>query len=136
MTHRVAQIAVFAACVLAIGAGVTLPPAAEAQISSTFQNSCDHAFVDGDALVASCRRVDGSFRRTSIALAGIENIDGTLRFTQPGRPASFQDSCRHIHVVGSTILAACRRMDGSYGLTQIEIPAIENVDGRLQYALP
>lgn len=136
MTIPVARISVLAASVLAIGAGVALLPTAEAQIASTFQNSCDHAFVDGDALVASCRRVDGSFRRASIVLAGIENIDGALRFTQPGRPATFRDSCRHVHVVGSTILAACRRMDGSYALTQIEIPAIENIDGRLQYALP
>jgi hypothetical protein len=136
MTHPVARIAVFAASVLAIGAGVALLPRAEAQIASTFQNSCDHAFVDGDALVATCRRVDGSFRRSSIVLAGIENIDGALRFTQPGRLANFQDSCRHVHVVGSTILAACRRLDGSYGLTQIEMPGIENIDGRLRYALP
>lgn len=69
-------------------------------------------------------------------LQGIENIDGQLQFTGPGRPASFQDTCHHIRIVGSTVWAECRRVDGSYRLTSINLPGIANNDGHLQYGEP
>jgi hypothetical protein len=68
-----------------------------------------------------------------VVLTGIENIDGELQLTQPSRVANFQDSCRHIHVADSTIMAACRRVDGRYEQTSIDIPGIENIDGHLEY---
>jgi hypothetical protein len=112
--------------------GLPIVPAA-AQGASSFQSSCNHISIAGNALVANCRRVDGSVNRTSIVLEGIENIDGQLQMTGRGQPATFQDSCRHILMYGSTLTATCRRVDGSYQRASIELPGISNIDGNLQY---
>ena len=53
---------------------------ADAQGASTYQMSCRHIGVAGSTLFANCRRMDGSFNRTSILIPGIENIDGVLRY--------------------------------------------------------
>jgi hypothetical protein len=124
---------IFAVSVFCIVAGGAIVPPTEAQNSSAYQNSCVDIFIEGPTLVASCRRVDGSFHRTSIMLEGIENIDGQLQFTQPGQPASFQNSCRHISVAGSTVTADCRRTDGNYEQTSIDVSGILNIDGHLRY---
>src|ERR1700691_4539746 len=42
---------------------------------STFQNSCVEAGVAGSRIFARCRRIDGSFTRTTILIPGIENVD-------------------------------------------------------------
>jgi hypothetical protein len=47
---------------------------------STFQNSCVEAGVAGSRIFARCRRIDGSFTRTTILIPGIENVDGVLRY--------------------------------------------------------
>jgi hypothetical protein len=47
---------------------------------SSFQNSCARIGVAGSTLFADCRRIDGSFNRTSIAIPGIANINGVLRY--------------------------------------------------------
>jgi hypothetical protein len=112
--------------------GLPIVPSA-AQATSSFQSSCNNISIAGNALVANCRRVDGSVNRTSIVLEGIENIDGQLQMTGRGRPATFQDSCRHILMYGSTLTARCRRVDGSYEKTSVELPEISNIDGNLQY---
>jgi CVNH domain-containing protein len=112
--------------------GLPIVPAA-AQGTSSFQSSCNHISIAGNALVANCRRVDGSVNRTSIVLEGIENIDGQLQMTGRGRPATFQDSCQRILMYGSTLTARCRRVDGSYQRASIELPGISNIDGNLQY---
>jgi hypothetical protein len=130
------RFAAFAAGIICIGAGCAIAPSADAQGYSTFQSSCGNIGIDGDTVFAVCRRVDGSPHRTSIMLQGIENIDGQLQFTGPGRPASFQDTCHHIRIVGSTVWAECRRVDGSYRLTSINLPGIANNDGHLQYGEP
>ena len=53
--------------------------------ASTFQDSCTDIVVSGTMLSARCRRADGGFVRTSIAIPGIENVDGDLRYS-PSRP--------------------------------------------------
>jgi CVNH domain len=133
MTHLSRNLSTLAASVLWLGISGLLSSPAHAQSPSTYPSSCHHIGMSGATLVAVCRRVDGSFNQTSIVLQGIENIDGQLQFTQPSQPASFQDSCRDIHVIGSTLNAICRRADGSYERTSMEVPGIANVDGNLQY---
>jgi len=112
--------------------GLAMSPA-NAQGTSSFQRSCDNISIAGNALVAHCRRVDGSINRTSLVLIGIENIDGQLRLTGRGQPATFQDSCRHIRMDGGTLTATCRRLDHSDGQTSVELPGISNINGNLQY---
>jgi hypothetical protein len=132
MADLALRLSIFAPAAIAIGVSCAVLSPVNAQ-PSNYQDSCGNAFIDGPRLVATCRRVDGSLRRASIMLGGIENINGQLQFTRPNRPASFQDSCQHIHIIGGTITAACRRVDGSYERTSIELPGIENVDGHLRY---
>jgi hypothetical protein len=115
-----------------------LPPiacagAAHAQSASSFQMSCDHIGVAGSTLFANCRRINGSFNRTSILLPGIENIDGALRFNGMGEPSTFQNSCTGIGIAGATLFAHCRRIDGGFDRTSIVVPGIANIDGVLRY---
>jgi hypothetical protein len=121
----------FVAGVLAPGFGGSL--AALAQAPSSYQNSCSNISIAGATLVATCRRIDGSNNQSSIVLQGIENIDGRLEFTQPGQTASFQSSCNNIQVAGATLMATCRRINGSYVDTAIPIPGISNINGVLRY---
>lgn len=118
------------ACALLLSAAAVKPAAA--QSASTFQNSCVNVFVSGDILSADCRGQNGVFTRTSIEIPGIANIDGVLQFT--GDRSSFQNSCRGIRVDGDVLSALCRRGDGGYTPSSIEIPDIVNIDGVLQYA--
>ena len=48
--------------------------------------------------------------------------------------SSFQDSCRHIRVERATLSADCRRIDGNFNQTAIEIRGIENINGNLQFS--
>jgi hypothetical protein len=106
---------------------------AQAQSASSYQRSCNNIQVSGSTLSASCRRVNGSFNDTSILIKGIANNNGVLQFTGMGQESSFQNSCSHIGVAGSTLLANCRRMDGSFNRTSILIPGIANINGVLAY---
>lgn len=48
---------------------------------SSFPNSCTNISIDGNELSASCRKLNGQSRQTSIVLNGIENINGILEYT-------------------------------------------------------
>jgi hypothetical protein len=106
---------------------------ADAQSASTYQRTCRNVGVAGKTLFAECRRIDGSFKKANLLIAGIENANGALRFTNMYRASTFQDSCKDIVVVVSTLFATCRRIDGGFARTSIAIPGIENVDGDLRY---
>lgn len=48
------------------------------------------------------------------------------------QPSSFQLTCREIGVSGATLHATCRRMNGSWNRTAIQIRGIENINGNLR----
>ena len=50
------------------------------------------------------------------------------------KASTFQLSCSDVNVVGSTLSAKCRRLDGSYNKTFIMIPSLENIDGQLRFS--
>ena len=52
---------------------------------------------------------------------------------QAQSPSSYQMSCTHIGVAGSTLFANCRRINGSFNHTSILIPGIENINGVLKF---
>jgi hypothetical protein len=104
-----------------------------AQPQSSYVSSCRHIGVAGKTLFAQCRRKNGSFKRTSLPIAGVENHDGALQFTSMYRASTFQDSCRDIRATAIVLYATCRRDDGSFKATWIPIPGIANVDGDLRY---
>lgn len=115
-------------------AGLAGVPTAPTYAQDTgYQSSCNRVSVIGATLQAVCRRLDGSYRPSSIVLQGIENVDGQLQVTQPGQPATFQSSCRRVHVTGATLSARCRRLDGSYQTTSVVIQGLANIDGMLRY---
>jgi hypothetical protein len=53
---------------------------------------------------------------------------------QAQQMSTYQDSCSRIRVHGATLAADCRRMDGSFNETAIEIRGIANIDGSLQFS--
>ena len=116
-----------------IVAAVCGSAAAYAQPTSTYQMSCTRIGAAGSTLFADCRRINGSFNRSQIQIPGMENINGRLRFNGMGYKSTFQDSCTEIRVIGSTLSALCRRIDGTFNQTMIPIFGIENIDGNLQY---
>lgn len=48
---------------------------------SNYQLSCSNIHSRGNVLLANCRRINGTAKRTSIVLQGIENINGVLKYT-------------------------------------------------------
>ena len=108
---------------------------AQAYDSTSYENSCSRISIQGDTLSAYCRRVDGSYNRTAIRVRGIENNNGNLSYrSNPNAYSTYQNSCSRIYVAGDTLSAYCRRVDGSYNNTAIEISGISNANGVLSYA--
>jgi hypothetical protein len=110
---------------------------AKATDPSTYQDSCTSLGVTGATLTAVCRRRDGSFNdQTTIRIRGIDNVNGKLAYARnPTAISTYQDSCENIDVIGATLIAKCRRRDGSFNdQTTIRIRGIDNVNGKLTYA--
>lgn len=131
MLRMTSPIGFCAALVLAIAYAGGRPAAAQAP--SSYQNSCTNISIAGATLVATCRRINGTYNRSSIVLRGIDNIDGNLQFSGLGHLATFQESCTNIRVAGATLTATCRRINGSYANSAILIPGLSNINGVLQY---
>jgi CVNH domain len=101
---------------------------------SNYQNSCWNTQVNGANLSARCRRVNGSSKRTSIPIRGIENRNGNLTYLSNSTDTSnYQNSCRNIQVDGTNLSARCRRINGGSTRTSISIRGIENRNGNLTY---
>ena len=119
------------ALVAVVAVELLLVSSAQARPSS-FQRTCVDIGVRGAALFATCRRIDGSWHRTSLEIDGVENINGSLRVTGVS-PSSFQLTCRNIGINGDVLFATCRRIDGGWQPTSIHLPDVENIDGDLRY---
>ena len=107
--------------------------AEESPTASTYQTSCRHIGGVGRTLFAECRRANGAYKQTELPIAGIENDNGSLRFTSMYKASTFQDNCGDIEVAGTILSARCRRIDGGFTKTSIAIPGIVNIDGDLRY---
>jgi CVNH domain len=110
---------------------------AKATDPSTYQDSCSTIEVVGATLRAVCRRRDGSFNaQTAIRIRGIDNVEGKLTYARhPTAISTYQDSCENIDAIGATLMAKCRRRDGSFNeKTTIRIRGIDNVNGKLAYS--
>ena len=77
-------------------AGLLLAGAAvAAQVPpGSYLRSCRQAHMEGGALIAVCRRVNGRWERTALPEAGrcvgdIGNLDGILRCSRPGGPPAY-----------------------------------------------
>ena len=103
-----------------------------AQSPSSFQNSCSNITISGTTLRASCRRIDGTYDSTSIQINGIEKKNGSLQVTGAS-PSSYQKTCRDIGVNGDVLAATCKKIDGSWQLSSVQVPGIANINGVLKY---
>jgi hypothetical protein len=126
----------FANLALATGFAINSNPAmAQTVTASTYQSSCNTINIGSslDTITARCLRTDLSFNNTSIQFKGISNNDGVLVFSSLNNPSSFQFSCTTAFIAGNTLVADCRRIDGTYNKTSILIPGIRNNNGVLSY---
>ena len=120
----------------AIIATIPINPAFAAPTDpSSYPASCRNIRVTGATLTASCRRINGTYKSTSILIRGIFNGNGVLLYSSNPRAASsYQNSCRRIDVAGATLTASCRRINGTYKSTSILIKGIYNNNGVLRYS--
>ena len=71
----------------------------------------------------------GAFLRTTIA-----SIVLILPISAQAQPmSSYQNSCRHVRAEAATLYAQCRRVNGTYNDSAIEIRGIANTNGNLQF---
>jgi hypothetical protein len=118
---------------LSLAAVLVASGAADAQPASTFQASCRHISIAGSTVSAECRRNNGGYKQTWLRIPGVENLNGTLRYTTVYRASTFQDSCKDIVIAGAEISALCLRDDGRFAKSWIAIPDMVNRDGDLRY---
>jgi hypothetical protein len=113
--------------------------------SGSYTESCRDMRVDHDRhrLEAECRRRDGRWRETHLDLRecdrGIVNRDGWLECRRQEAlrlpPGSYRESCRDFAVDKRHLEARCRRRNGEWRDTEIDLTRckspIRNDDGRL-----
>jgi hypothetical protein len=105
----------------------------EAQSVSSFQESCRNIRVAGNTLSATCLRANLTSKDTSILIRGINNNNGVLTVDDLSRLSTYQNSCRSIRIFGITLVARCRRINGTFNLTSVLVPGIHNNNGNLIY---
>ena len=117
---------------------------------ASYQQTCRDIRNDGSVLRATCQKVDGSWRSTSLDTRScrnqIVNEDGHLRCAAGGGPGygvggippgDYRLTCENIRVNGQRLDASCKKEDGSWRQTSLDNfyrcgNRISNVDGRLR----
>ena len=109
----------------------------------SYRKTCHDPLVSGPILEARCERKDGS---TAISMINfwncespIENIDGRLTCTQRIRwrlpRGSYKETCRHIRLHRNTLDAECRKRNGKWRETSLNVKhchgSIVNQNGKL-----
>ena len=123
---------------LALATGLILsnsPATAQSVTASNYQSSCKDITISGggDTITAKCLKLDRSLNNTSIRFKGISNNNGVLTFSNLNNSSNFQNSCTNITIAGNTLVADCRRTNGTYNKTSILVPGISNNNGVLTY---
>ncbi len=105
---------------------------------SSFHQSSTEISINGDVLSATCKKHDGLPNKTSIVLNGIENIDGSLKYT--GTIPTYDDkgnvtdinSRRKAKMSNYVVISKARVTLGSGGVTQQDfnftLPDSANLD--------
>jgi hypothetical protein len=109
----------------------------------SYTESCRGMAVDRGHLEAECQRLDGRWRWTRLDLdrcgRGIRNVDGRLE-CPPAQvirlpPGTYRDSCRDYALAGRRLEAQCRRRNGRWQDTAVDLSTcpgpLRNDDGRL-----
>jgi len=110
----------------------------------SYRKTCRKEMVFGPMLEAKCERKDGSMARSTINFwncdSSIKNVDGVLtckdhtRRSLPG--GSYKHSCRHIRLHHHELTAKCRKRNGEWHHSSINVKkcygSIINDDGKLR----
>ncbi|KAJ3123657.1 hypothetical protein HK098_001772 [Nowakowskiella sp. JEL0407] len=98
--------------------------------SLTSRNIYLDVCLDGITLFAECRKRNGIYVAGTINLdSAIANIDGKLQQQKFG---SFSFSSSDIQLVGTMLMARCRKVDGEFVNSSLDLDVfIENIDGKL-----
>ncbi len=114
----------------------------------TWVSTCRDFAYEAGWLYAECRRRDGSWRDAQIfaddCASTISNSDGRLvcdaELFAPRTPTeitgNFRDTCRNVKMEDGVIAAECRRTNGGWRYTELELSECPsgnaaNIDGRL-----
>lgn len=112
----------------------TVASPAFARSPSTFQYSCRDISLHSNVLSATCKRINGSDKRTTVVLRGINNRNGLLVDDGGNSPASFQASCYSAIVIVDELSATCAKINRAEAIfSKIKIRGIRNEDGNLKY---
>lgn len=128
-TYRRVSLPRFAQCTRGVtfnGANLicTPPPAPPPppRPTGTFSKSCGRELIQGNTFYATCRRKNGKDRRTGLVDYHLckpgttANMDGFLVCDNSRQPpaGSYKNSCRRIYLIGTTLIAECRKRKNTY----------------------
>jgi len=111
--------------------GVSLYLMTSIATAGDFSQTCTNISMHGSKLVAHCRRIDQSYKKTAINLDRyIGNINGVLSWDD----GNFSQTCRNVHARGGVLKAVCERRNGSLKKTSIDLDeGISNINGSLKF---
>jgi hypothetical protein len=139
MTHLPLRLLTFAAGALCVVAGRPVVPPADAQNSSTYQNSCGNLFIEGATLVATCRRVDGSFHQTFIMLEDVATLaTGTAALSATQRDKTVREGQAVVTELDSNASATTywvSESDGWHVVTTVDTVIGQDRDGEKHAAV-
>jgi hypothetical protein len=89
----------------------------------SWQQTCRNSSVQGNTLYASCQKMNGGWRDSSInyrqcSNGAVANDNGNLvcenNYNNQLPGGSWQQTCRNAYVQGNTLYASCQRRDGGW----------------------
>jgi hypothetical protein len=113
----------FLASILFLGCAAGLSAAQQANPEGSYQQTCSDISVDRGTLYAKCQDTKGKSHSAKLSryqgCSDIANNNGKLecaggeKAAGPGQPAgSYTETCRNIHMKGTTLHADCKSLDG------------------------
>ena len=96
----------------------------------SFEWTCRNVRLEGLSLYADCRRIDGSYRPSSLPLdTVIGNVEGAFKWGYK----NFSSTARDVSVQGSLLKATLKKSDGTWVEATLSLGTnIVNADGILK----
>ncbi|MCJ1240834.1 hypothetical protein MMC14_008838 [Varicellaria rhodocarpa] len=96
----------------------------------SFEWSCRNIRLEGPTLHVECRRIDGSYRPSSLPLDTIlENVDGTFKWGN----GNFSSSANNVRLEGNILKGNLQGLSGAFTEATLSLSSnIVNVDGILK----
>ena len=83
----------------------------------SYEKTCKNIKVHGDTLTAKCQSTGGGWHDSKLdnfpaCISDIANINGKLQCKQGAPHGSYSQTCKDVHVSGSTLHAKCKDRSG------------------------